>query len=126
MKDFYLNRDFFNCYLGCFYPLGDDFFLNVKSLKTVPCGYRKFYVYDVAFCVQYEHEFVECFFAQVFLIRRRIQLRSVHYILDSDLKQALHQTFPLSPAWLIPCTRFSLWLRRCYMSLMVYRNADWI
>ena len=126
MKDFYLNRDFFNRVLGCYYPLGKDFFLHVKSLQTVPCGHRKSYVYDVAFCVQYESEFIECFLAQVILSCRRVSLSNVRYVLDSDLKQALHETFPLSPAWLLPCTRYSLWLRRCYFSLMVYRNADWL
>ncbi len=126
MKNFYLNKDFFNHYLGCYYPLGKDFFLYIKSVRTIPNGFKKYYSYDVAFCVHYEDEFVECFTAKVVLSCRKIQLQAVHYILDSDLKQALHETFPLSPAWFLSCTRVSVWLRRCFMSLNVYRNFDWI
>lgn len=126
MKDFYLNRDFFNRFLGCYYPLGKDFFLYIKSLRTVPSGHCKSYVYDVSFCAQYENEFIECFTGQVVLTCRKVSLTSLRYILDSDLKQALHDSFPLSPAWLLPCTRYSVWLHRCFLSLMVYRNSDWL
>ncbi|MBR1901937.1 MAG: hypothetical protein IJ826_03035 [Bacteroidaceae bacterium] len=126
MKDFYLNKDFFNFYLGCYYPLGDNFYLFVKSFKTLPRGYGKSYIYDVAFCVKYENEFIECFHAEVALTSRNIVLCNLRYVLDSDLKRALHDSFPVSPAWLLPCTRVSVWLRRCFMSLNVYRNSDWL
>lgn len=126
MKDFYLNKDFFTHYLGCFYPLGKDFFIHIKSCKTLPSGFKKIYVFDVSFCVHFENEFVEVFTASVELSSRKIQLSHLKYILDSDLRQALHDSFPIAPAWLIPCNRVSVWLRRCYCSLCVYQNSDWI
>lgn len=126
MKDFYLNKQFFEFYLGCYYPLGDDFFIHVKHCSTIPDGYKKVYGFDVDFCVKVDDEFIPVFTGSVNLSSRRLSLVNLKYILDSDCARAINTYFPLSPAWQLPCTRVSVWLRRCYISLNVYRSSDWI
>lgn len=126
MKNFYLNKDFFDYFKGASYPLGKDFFIRIGVCQVKPDGYKKFYLYPVNFEVKVDHEFIPVFVGVVKLTNRSIQLIKLHYLLDSELAKSTLTYFPCSPAWLIPCTRFSIWLHRCFISLQVYRDSDWL
>ena len=127
MKKFYLNRDFFNHYVGCSIPVWDNVYLFFKSVQTKQFGYKSFLEVDAYFEVSTAvNQFFPIFHCTINVSNRQIKVTSLDYILDSQLRIASIKYFPLSPAWLLPCTNYHQFLNRCALSLRVYRKEDLI
>lgn len=130
---FYLNYQFFDFFLNCYYPLFDDVYLHILSRKDISHGYKKKFLYSLEFCVHPKslkdlriESFIRVFTADVVVSSRKLQLHKVSYVLESQLIVGSLYYFPLSPAWLIPSTNYLQFLNKCCLSLRVYRKEDWI
>lgn len=132
MKKFYLNRQFFDFYLGCYYPVLDNIFLHVLSCKTIYKDYKKFQQYECEFCNRivrpqpFRDSFCSVFRFKVNVCNRKVQSFGFEYLMESKSKVAQFKYFPLSPAWLLPVTNYELWLSRCRLSLLVYLKEGWL
>lgn len=125
-KKFYLNKDFFDFLIGNYYNIFADQYIHVISHRVKPQNYKKYDCYEVEFCTKFENEFITTFTCHVDVGHKFIQLYNLSYVLESDLVRANNVYFPLSPAWFLRSSNFSQFLRRCQISLTVYKNADFI
>ena len=125
-KKFYLNKDFFDFLVGTYYNIFADQYIHVLSHRVKPFNYKKYDCYDLEFCTKVDNEFIPTFTASVDVGFKSIQMYNLSYVLEHELTQCTHVYFPLSPAWLLKSSNFSQFLRRCLISLNVYKNADFI
>lgn len=128
MEKFFLNRDFFINLLkhDLYRKVLDDIYIHIDSHCEKYVSYMKYDYYRCTFDVMSSDHCTSVFSASISVCNRKIQLSVPKYLIDTPEMMSKVQFFPLSPAWLLPCTNYKQFLNRCAMSLRVYRNSDFI
>ena len=125
-QKFFLNKDFFDFYLKGYYPLFDDVYLHIVSKVCYHVSYKKYFTYTSEICVKRDNDFTPVFLFFIDCCDRKIQIRGLKYLIDSPFTQSSVLYYCYAPAWLLPCTRYSVFINRCVLSLRVYRDFDYI